>query len=77
MTRVLKLDAAPYYDVAASSPELVQSMAALARERSGGLQTHAAEPRRAHAVLIGTRWDGSLPRSAPFSRTQSRSPSAG
>src|SRR3984957_12961508 len=30
-TRVLKLDASPYYHVAASSPELVRSMDALAR----------------------------------------------
>ena len=57
-TRVLKLDASPYYDVAASSPELVRSMDALARERIGGLQKLAAEPRHAQAILIGTRWDG-------------------
>src|SRR3984885_10969130 len=57
-TRVLKLDASPYYDVAASSPELARSMDALARERIGGLQKLAAEPRHAQAILLGTRWDG-------------------
>jgi thioredoxin reductase (NADPH) len=57
-TRVLKLDASPYYDVAASSPELARTMDELARERIGGLQKLAAEPRHAQALLIGTRWDG-------------------
>jgi thioredoxin reductase (NADPH) len=72
----LKLDASPYYDVAASSPDLVRSMDALARERIGGLQKLAAEPRRAQAILIGTRWDGACLDLRRFSNA-TRFPSAG
>jgi thioredoxin reductase (NADPH) len=57
-TRVLKLDARPYYAVAASSPGLAQSMDEQARERIGGLQKIAAEPRAARVILFGNRWDG-------------------
>jgi thioredoxin reductase (NADPH) len=57
-TRVLKLDARPYYAVAASSPELARSMDELARERIGGLQKIAAEPPAAQVILLGNRWDG-------------------
>ena len=56
-TRVVKLDARPYYDLAASSPELVRTMDDLARERIGGLQKLAAEPRNAQVILLGNRWD--------------------
>ena len=56
-TRVVKLDARPYYDLAASSPELVKTMDELARERIGGLQKIAAEPRSAQVLLLGNRWD--------------------
>lgn len=56
-TRVLKLDARPYYAVAASSPELARTMDELARERIGGLQKLAAEPRNAQVILLGNRWD--------------------
>jgi thioredoxin reductase (NADPH) len=56
-TRVVKLDARPYYDLAASSPELVRRMDDLARERIGGLQKLAAEPRNARVILLGNRWD--------------------
>jgi thioredoxin reductase (NADPH) len=56
-TRIVKLDARPYYDLAASSPELVRAMDALARERIGGLQKLAAEPRNAQVILLGNRWD--------------------
>ena len=44
------------YDLAASSPELVRRMDELARERIGGLQKLAAEPHKAHVVLLATRW---------------------
>jgi thioredoxin reductase (NADPH) len=56
-TRVLKLDARPYYAIAASSPELARSMDEQARERIGGLQKIAAELRNAQVLLIGNRWD--------------------
>ena len=55
-SRVVKVDARIYYDVAATSPELVRRMDELARERIGGLQKLAAEPHTAHVVLLGTRW---------------------
>jgi thioredoxin reductase (NADPH) len=57
-TRVLKLDARPYYAVAAASPELARSMDEQARERIGGLQKIAAEPRAARVILFGNQWDG-------------------
>ena len=57
-SRVLKVDARPYYDIAATSPDLVRRMDELARERIGGLQKLAAEPRTAQVILLGTRWDG-------------------
>ena len=67
-TRVLKLEARPYYAVAASSPELARSMGEQARERLGGLQKIAAEPpkRPRHPAWkpLGRR----LPRTPPFSR---------
>jgi thioredoxin reductase (NADPH) len=55
-SRVVKVDARIYYDIAATSPELVKRMDELARERIGGLQKLAAEPHTAHVVLLGTRW---------------------
>jgi thioredoxin reductase (NADPH) len=56
-SRVLKIDAQPYYAVAAASPELAKTMDELARERIGGLQKLAAEPRSAQVTLLGNRWD--------------------
>ena len=56
-TRVVKLDARLYYDLAASSPELQRTMDDLARERIGGLQKIAAEPRSAQVMLLGNRSD--------------------
>src|ERR1700678_275943 len=56
-SRVLKVDARLYYDIAASSPELVSRMDELARERIGGLQKLAAEPHTAQVTLLGNRWD--------------------
>src|ERR1700744_6244423 len=57
-SRVLKVDAPLYYEIAASSPELVRAMDELAHERIGGLQKLAAEPHTAQVVLLGNRWDG-------------------
>src|ERR1700722_17253881 len=56
-TRVLKADARLYYELAASSPELVRTMNTLAHDRIGGLQKLAAEPHNAQATLLGNRWD--------------------
>ena len=67
----MKVDARLYYDIAATSPELVKRMDELARERIGGLQKLAAEPHTAHVVLLGNALGRRLPRPAPFSRAQS------
>ena len=56
-SRVLKVDAQPYYAIAASSPELAKTMEETARDRIGGLQKLAAEPRNAQVVMVGRRWD--------------------
>ena len=56
-SRVLKVDAQPYYAIAASSPELAKTMEETARDRIGGLQKLAAEPRNARVVMVGRRWD--------------------
>ena len=57
-SRVLKVYARHYYDAAAASPELAKAVGDLARERIGGLQGIAAEPRKARVLLVGKRWDG-------------------
>src|SRR5277367_2798226 len=56
-SRVLKVAAQPYYAIAASSPELAKTMEETARDRIGGLQKLAAEPRNAQVVMVGRRWD--------------------
>ena len=56
-SRVLKVDARLYYDIAATAPELVRRMDELARERIGGLQKLAAEPHTTQVTLLGNRWD--------------------
>lgn len=57
-SRVLKIDARHYYAAAGESSELARSIGDLARERIGGLQGIAAEPRKARVLLVGERWDG-------------------
>jgi thioredoxin reductase (NADPH) len=56
-SRVMRLDARPYYALAAASPEVAHRMGGLARERIGGLQGIAAEARRVQATVLGQRWD--------------------
>jgi len=56
-SRVLKVDAHLYYEVAASSPELARTMNTLAHDRIGGLQKLAAEPHKGQVTLLGNRWD--------------------
>src|SRR5277367_4129009 len=56
-SRVLKADAPLYYEMAASSPELVRTMNTLAHDRIGGLQKLASEPHNAQVTLLGNRWD--------------------
>jgi thioredoxin reductase (NADPH) len=56
-SRVLRVDARQYYAIAAAAPELAKTVGALARERIGGLQGIAAEPRAAQVTMVGHRWD--------------------
>src|SRR5689334_4020134 len=56
-SRVVRVDAQEYYAVAAASPEISESLGALARERIGGLQNLAAEAPKAQATILGHRWD--------------------
>jgi thioredoxin reductase (NADPH) len=57
-SRVMRVDTPQYYTIAAASPELAEKIGALARERMGGLQGIAAEPRKARVTIVGQRWDG-------------------
>ncbi|WP_027819378.1 FAD-dependent oxidoreductase [Paraburkholderia bannensis] len=56
-SRVMRVDAAHYYALAAASPQVAEKMGALARERIGGLQGLSAEPPRPRVTLVGERWD--------------------
>ncbi len=56
-SRVFRVDPKQYYAAAASSPELVAKVGALARERIGGLQGIAAETPKARVTMVGHRWD--------------------
>jgi len=56
-SRVFRVDPKHYYAIAATSPELVAKVGALARERMGGLQGLAAEPPKARVTMVGNRWD--------------------
>jgi thioredoxin reductase (NADPH) len=56
-SRVVRVDAQHYYAVAAASPEIAESLGALARERIGGLQGLAAEAPKAQVTILGHRWD--------------------
>ncbi len=56
-SRVLRVDPKQYYAVAATSPQIVAKVGALARERMGGLQGIAAEAPKARVAMVGHRWD--------------------
>jgi thioredoxin reductase (NADPH) len=56
-SRVIRVDAPQYYALAAASPEISESVGALARERIGGLQGLAAEAPKAQVTILGHRWD--------------------
>lgn len=58
-SRVMHISAQDYHALAATSVPLFNALAALARERMGGLQGIAAQPARARATMIGHRWDTS------------------
>ncbi|RKR37878.1 cyclic nucleotide-binding domain-containing thioredoxin-disulfide reductase [Paraburkholderia sp. BL17N1] len=56
-SRVMRVDAQRYYELAAASPAVALKMGALARERIGGLQGLSAEPPKARVTMVGSRWD--------------------
>ncbi|WP_322042436.1 FAD-dependent oxidoreductase [Paraburkholderia sp. J67] len=56
-SRVMRVEAQRYYQLAAASPDIAFRMGALARERIGGLQGLSAEPPKARVTMIGDRWD--------------------
>ena len=56
-TRVMRVEAAQYYALVASSRDFAERMGALARERLGGLQALAAEPHRPRLTIVAPRWD--------------------
>jgi thioredoxin reductase (NADPH) len=56
-SRVIRIDAQQYYEIAAVVPEVAEAIGALARERIGGLQGLAAEAPKARVTIVGHRWD--------------------
>ena len=56
-SRVMRVEAAQYYALVASSRDFAEKMGALARERLGGLQALAAEPHRPRLTIVAPRWD--------------------
>jgi thioredoxin reductase (NADPH) len=56
-SRVMRVDIQEYYATAAVSKEISLKVSTLARERIGGLQSIADEPRKPRVILVGQRWD--------------------
>ena len=56
-SRVMRVEIREYYAVAAVAPEVALKVAALARERIGGMQGIAAEAPKPRVTIIGHRWD--------------------
>ncbi|HEY1447008.1 MAG TPA: FAD-dependent oxidoreductase, partial [Caulobacteraceae bacterium] len=56
-SRVMRVELRQYYEAAAASHEVSRKLAALARERLGGLEAIAAEPHMPQAILLGPQWD--------------------
>ncbi len=56
-SRVIRIDAQQYYEIAAVVPQVAEAIGALARERIGGLQGLAAEAPKAQVTIVGHRWD--------------------
>jgi thioredoxin reductase (NADPH) len=56
-SRVIRVDAQQYYELAAASPAIADAIGALARERIGGLQGLAAEAPKAKVTIVGHQWD--------------------
>jgi thioredoxin reductase (NADPH) len=56
-SRVMRVDIQEWYTAAAASQEVALKVAALARERIGGLQTINAEQPQPRVTLVGHKWD--------------------
>ncbi len=56
-SRVMRVEIREYYAIASASPEISLKVAALARERIGGMQGIAAEARKPRVTMVGHRWD--------------------
>ena len=75
-SRVMRVDVQEYYATAAVSKDVSLKVSALARERIGGLQSIADEPRKPRVILVGQRWDTHAP-TCGGSSPATRSPSIG
>jgi thioredoxin reductase (NADPH) len=56
-SRVMRVEIREYYAIAAASPEIALKVAALARERIGGMQGISAEAPKPRVTMVGHRWD--------------------
>jgi len=56
-SRVKRVELRDYYAIASASPEISLKVAALARERVGGMQGIAAETPKPRVIMVGHRWD--------------------
>jgi thioredoxin reductase (NADPH) len=56
-SRVMRVEPAQFHALVAASPEILTQVAAIARERMGGLQGFAATPAKLRATLVGHRGD--------------------
>ncbi|HEX4928338.1 MAG TPA: FAD-dependent oxidoreductase [Burkholderiales bacterium] len=65
-SRVMRVELPQYYAIASASPDLAMKVAALARERIGGMQGIEAEAPRPRVTLVGHRWDEACGRVRQF-----------
>lgn len=56
-SRVMRVEARAFHELVGAAPQVLTDIAALARERIGGLQGIAAAPVKPRAVIVGHRWD--------------------
>ena len=56
-SRVMRVEIREYYAIAAAAPEIALQVAALARERIGGMQGIEAEAPKPRVTIVGQRWD--------------------
>jgi len=56
-SRVMRVELREYYAIASASPEIALKVAALARERIGGMQGISAVAPKPRVTMVGHRWD--------------------